>query len=99
MLVTCNRIFVHPDYHAAFEERFRDRAGLVDRMPGFVAFHLLRPTEPGDPYIAMTFWQSREHFEAWTNSEEFQQGHARSGTLPREAYTQHPKLEIYETAD
>jgi heme-degrading monooxygenase HmoA len=33
-----NRIPVHPDHREAFEERFSDRAALVDGMDGFVAF-------------------------------------------------------------
>ena len=30
MIVTCNRIPVNPQHAAAFEERFADRASLVD---------------------------------------------------------------------
>ncbi|MDR7578292.1 MAG: antibiotic biosynthesis monooxygenase, partial [Armatimonadota bacterium] len=41
-------------------------------------------------------WQTREAFEAWTRSEAFQRGHARSGTLPREAFRGPSKLERYE---
>ncbi|PJF41828.1 MAG: antibiotic biosynthesis monooxygenase [Phototrophicales bacterium] len=96
MIVTCNRIPVNPEHAAAFEERFADRASLVDGMDGFIAFQLLRPTKPDDPYIVMTFWESEEHFKAWTESEEFKEGHARSGTLPPQTFRGHPKLEIYE---
>lgn len=98
MVVTCNRIYVNPAYAEQFEERFRSRAGLVETMPGFVSFQLLRPTKEGDPYVAMTHWESMAQFEAWVNSEEFKQGHARSGTLPADAYPQHPQLEVFEVA-
>jgi heme-degrading monooxygenase HmoA len=96
MIVTCNRIPVNPDHAAAFEERFADRASLVDGMPGFISFQLLRPKNPGDPYVVMTFWESDEHFKAWTESAAFKEGHARSGTLPSQAFAGHPKLEIFD---
>lgn len=96
MIVTCNRIPVNPEHAAAFEERFSDRATLVDGMPGFVSFQLLRPTKDGDPYVVMTFWETQEHFKAWTESDAFKEGHARSGKLPPEAFAGHPKLELFE---
>lgn len=96
MIAVANRIFVAPEYAEAFEARFRSRAGLVDRMPGFVSNQLLRPTSAGDPYVVLTLWESRAHFEAWTTSEAFLKGHARSGTLPKEAFTGPNRLEIHE---
>ncbi|GAP63004.1 hypothetical protein ARMA_1427 [Ardenticatena maritima] len=96
MIVVANRIYVHPDYADAFEERFRRRAGLVDHMPGFIANKVLRPLNEGDPYVVLTFWESLDAFKAWTESEAFQKGHARSGTLPKEAFTAPSKLEIHE---
>ena len=96
MITVANRIFVAPEYTQAFEERFRTRAGLVDGMPGFISNQLLRPVNEGDPYIVLTFWESRSHFEAWVNSEAFVKGHARSGTLPKAAFTAPNKLEIHE---
>lgn len=96
MIVVCNRIPVNPEFAAQFEETFSQRASLVDGMAGFVSFQLLRPQNPEDPYTVMTFWESHAHFEAWTQSDEFKQGHARSGTLPKETFLGHPKLEIFE---
>jgi len=96
MIVTCNRIPVNPEHAAAFEERFADRASLVDGMLGFISFQLLRPKSEGDPYVVMTFWESDAHFKAWTESAAFKEGHARSGTLPPQAFAGHPKLEIYD---
>lgn len=98
MVVTCNRIYVNPAYAENFEENFRSRAGLVETMPGFVSFQLLRPTREGDPYVAMTHWQTMEQFNAWVESDAFKQGHARSGSLPADAYLQRPQLEVYEVA-
>lgn len=96
MITVMNRISVKPEFAGAFEERFRTRAGLVDEMPGFIRNEVLRPTQEGKPYIVLTYWESREDFERWTNSEQFKQGHARSGSLPREAFNGHSELEVHE---
>jgi heme-degrading monooxygenase HmoA len=96
MFVVMNRIPVNPDYVEQFEERFINRAREVDKMPGFVRNQVLRPASSDDPYIVLTVWQSKEDFEAWVNSEAFQKGHAKSGTLPRETFLGHSKLESFE---
>ena len=95
MITTANRIYVNPAFAAEFENNFRNRAGLVDHMPGFLRNQLLRPVNDGDPYIVFTTWASRADFEAWVRSDEFKQGHARSGSLPREAFTAQNKLELH----
>ncbi|PYE52847.1 antibiotic biosynthesis monooxygenase family protein [Deinococcus yavapaiensis] len=96
MITVANRIFVAPEFAEQFEERFRARAGLVDTMPGFVANHVLRPTKLGEPYVFLTFWESHEAFRSWTESDAFKQGHARSGSLPREAFSGPNVLEVHE---
>lgn len=96
MITTSNRIFVNPQFEAAFEDNFRNRAGLVDTMPGFIRNLLLRPVNPGDPYIVLTMWDSRAAFEAWVRSPEFVQGHARSGTLPKDVYSAPNQLELHQ---
>lgn len=96
MLTVMNRISVKPEFAAAFEERFAQRAGLVDGMPGFIRNEVLRPSSEGAPYIVLTYWQDRASFDAWVNSEEFKQGHAQSGSLPREAFMGRNQLEIHE---
>lgn len=96
MFVVMNRIAVNPDHAAAFEERFRNRAAEVDKMPGFVRNIVLRPTSPDDPYVVMTMWESKQAFEAWTQSDAFRRGHARSGSLPAEAFRGPSRLEMFE---
>lgn len=94
MIAVANRIFVAPDYVAAFEERFLHRAGLVDHVPGFIRNQVLRPASPNTPYVVLTWWESREHFEHWTQSEAFRKAHAHG--LPKEAYTAPNHVEIFE---
>jgi heme-degrading monooxygenase HmoA len=96
MITVANRIFVNSEYAEQFEEAFRKRAGLVDAMPGFISNQVLRPVNPGDPYIVLTLWNARSDFEAWIRSEAFTQGHAKSGSLPKEAYAAPNKLEVHE---
>lgn len=37
MITVMNRIHVHPEYAEQFEDRFLNRARMVDEMPGFVS--------------------------------------------------------------
>lgn len=96
MITVANRIYVTPEYAEAFEERFRQRAGLVDGMPGFVSNQVLRPVNEGDPYIVFTIWESRQNFIDWVRSDEFVKGHAQSGSLPKEAFAAANVLELHE---
>ncbi len=96
MITVANRIFVKPEFAEAFEARFRERAGLVDKMPGFVSNMVLRPVNEGEPYVVFTLWQSREDFLNWVRSDEFTKGHARSGSLPKEAFSGPNALEVHE---
>lgn len=96
MITVANRIYVAKEYAEAFEQRFRDRAGLVDQMPGFVSNQILRPVNEGDPYVVFTIWNSRQDFLNWVRSDAFVKGHAQSGSLPKEAFTQPNVLEMHE---
>lgn len=96
MFVVMNRIPVNPEYAKQFEERFKNRAGAVDKMKGFIRNQVLRPDTENDPYIVMTYWESKADFDNWVNSDAFKKGHAKSGTLPPEAFLGHPKLEGFE---
>ena len=87
MITVANRIYVNAEYSEAFEQRFRERAGLVDQMPGFVSNQVLRPVNDGDPYVVFTVWDSRQDFLNWVRSDAFTKGHAQSGTLPKEAFS------------
>ncbi len=96
MITVANRIYVRPEFAAAFETVFHERAGLVDKMPGFISNQVLRPVNEGDPYVVFTTWSSRQDFLSWVRSDEFVKGHAQSGTLPKEAYAMPNVLEMHE---
>jgi heme-degrading monooxygenase HmoA len=75
MLVVSNRIQVAQGFEKEFEDRFAGRAGLVDKMPGFIRLEILRPVK-SDYYVVLTHWQDEASFRAWTESKEFQEAHS-----------------------
>ncbi|HEX2623021.1 MAG TPA: antibiotic biosynthesis monooxygenase [Phototrophicaceae bacterium] len=96
MFVVCNRVVINPEHVDAFEERFLSRAGLVDTMPGFVSFQLLRPVKADDGYMVMVTWETKADFQAWMKSQEFKDGHARTGSLPQGTFMGAQSIEHYE---
>lgn len=78
-VVKINAIEVPEGRGPELEKRFAARAGEVDRMPGFEAFELLRPTAGESRYFVYTRWASEEDFRSWMESQEFSKGHAQSG--------------------
>ncbi|HXI04311.1 MAG TPA: antibiotic biosynthesis monooxygenase [Candidatus Saccharimonadales bacterium] len=93
MIVVMNRVPVNEGYSDDFLERFRTRKGLVDGQPGFIRNLVLKPLK-GEFHVVMTFWETREEFDAWTKSEAFQQAHSR--VPPPQMFRGHGELEIYE---
>ena len=75
--IAMNRFRIALGREAEFEQIWRERESNLPGMAGFVAFHLLRgPT--GDEctlFASHTVWESRQHFEDWTNSEAFRKSH------------------------
>jgi heme-degrading monooxygenase HmoA len=57
------------------------RDSHLDKVPGFVEFHLLKGPEADDHtlYASHTVWENRTVFEAWTKSEAFRAAHSRAG--------------------
>ena len=96
MITVANRIYVKPEFQDQFAKRFIDRAGMVDHMPGFVSNYILKPERPGDPYVVLALWESREAFEAWRTAPGFKEGHKGGNTLPPEAFPRPNVLEIHE---
>ena len=82
MITVANRIYVAKEYADAFEQRFRERAGLVDQMPGFVSNQVLRPVNDGDPYVVFTTWNSRQDFLNWVRSDAFVHEVVQDSTRP-----------------
>lgn len=61
----------------ALERHFRDRARLVDGMPGFLYLQLLRPEAGSASHTFLTAWEAREEFRQYMQSEEHRVSHSR----------------------
>ncbi|HYC16849.1 MAG TPA: antibiotic biosynthesis monooxygenase [Pseudolabrys sp.] len=99
MFIAMNRFQVKKGSEEAFEKVWASRESYLDRMAGFVEFHLLRGPEAENYtlYASHTVWQSKTAFEAWTKSEEFRAAHARAGNESTGSlYIEHPKFEGFE---
>jgi heme oxygenase (mycobilin-producing) len=80
MIISFFHVAVPAERSAAFEASWSQRAGLVDKFPGFLGIDVLRDAKQAGKYIVMTRWDSQEHFDAWANSPEFTAGHARGNS-------------------
>ena len=65
MYIAMNRFSVRRGSEADFEAVWLGRDSHLDRVPGFVEFHLLKGPAREDHvlYASHTIWQSREAFE------------------------------------
>lgn len=94
MFIVANRVPVAEDYKEMFEERFRARAGQIEKQPGFVRMQVLQPAKPGVPYVVLTTWQDKAAFEGWVGSEDFRTAHA--NPMPKEAFDGEGAIEMHE---
>ena len=97
MFIAMNRFSVLPGEEAAFEAVWLGREIHLDKVPGFVAFHLLRGPKGEDHtlYSSHTIWRSKEDFEAWTRSDAFRAAHKGAGDN-KPLYLGHPRFEGFE---
>jgi len=97
MYIAMNRFRVKKGSEDAFEQVWLNREIHLDRVPGFVEFHLLKGPEHDDHtlFSSHTVWQSRAAFEAWTKSEAFRAAHKGAGDN-KPLYLEHPQFEGFE---
>ena len=99
MYIAMNRFQVVKGSEQAFETVWATRESYLDRMAGFVEFHLLRGPQAEDHtlYSTHTVWKDKASFEAWTQSDEFRRAHARAGNSTGPSlYLGHPKFEGFD---
>ena len=108
MFIVTNRIPVAQGHEADFEDRFRNRAHLIDKSPGFIKNLVLRPimrrfnhqtgqweeTKDRGYYLVQTYWESEQDFWNWTKSESFRIAH--SNRPPAEMFAGPNVLETHE---
>ena len=94
MFVVMNRVPVAPEWEERFERRFGERAGQIDKNPGFVRMHVMKPQTPETPYVVYTEWETKQAFENWVGSDDFKLAHA--NPLPKEAFAGSGRIEQHE---
>ncbi len=109
IVVVTNCTPVAKGWEAEFQERFRKRAGLIDKEPGFIRNEVHRPRpleldhaagsfvedeDTQDYYQVKTWWKSLDEFIAWTRSESFAEAHR--NRPPKEMFAGSSRLEIHE---
>ena len=97
MFIAMNRFKEIKGSEAAFESVWLSRDSHLDKVPGFVEFHLLKGPEAEDHtlYASHTVWKNRATFEAWTKSEAFRAAHHKAGDN-KPLYLGHPQFEGFE---
>ena len=92
--VVANRVFVKEEYTQEFEQRFKDRAGQIDKQTGFVRMEILRPESNETPYVVLTHWNNKEAFQNWVGSDDFKIAH--QNPMNKDAFLEGGGLEQYE---
>ena len=97
MFIAMNRFRVKKGSEQAFEKVWLSRDSQLNKVPGFVEFHLLKGPEHDDftLYASHTVWQNQSAFEAWTKSEAFRAVHKDAGQN-KPLYIDHPQFEGFE---
>ena len=94
MFVVANRVYVTSEWADKFEERFRNRAGQIEKQVGFVRMEILRPLNEGSPYVVLTTWKDQQAFENWVGGDDFKRAH--QNPLPKEAFSREGQFEQHE---
>ena len=98
-VVKINAVTIPEGRGDEFEQRFADRAGLVDGVPGFLGFQLLRPTDEGGRWFVLSRWESEDAFHGWMSSEDFRKAHERvPGREPVGTHNELLSFEVVELA-
>jgi len=97
MFIAMNRFKINIGKESEFEMIWKNRETLLDQVPGFISFNLLRgETQEGHTLFAShSMWQSQEDFINWTKSESFRDSHKNAGSHT-DLYIGHPNFEGFE---
>ena len=98
MFLAMNRFKIALGFEDGFEKVWRERDSYLSEVEGFVSFNLMKgmETEEFVLYASHSVWQSKEAFEAWTDSEHFRKAHAQA-SAPKGTYLGHPDLELFDS--
>ncbi|MFC3883731.1 antibiotic biosynthesis monooxygenase family protein [Bacillus songklensis] len=74
-----NNIPVRDEGRPIFEYQFNQRAGLIEKEPGFAAIRVLRPMD-SDTYVILTMWDKENSFKNWQQSKAYEKAHQKRET-------------------
>ena len=77
MFIFISHLTIPAADHTELERHFRERAHLVDGMPGFLYLQLLRPQAGEATHTFLTAWRDRGAFRSYMRSVEHATSHAR----------------------
>lgn len=95
--VVCNNVPVLADKQPQFEERFLQRAGKVEKEPGFEAIRILKPIH-SDVNVIITFWRDASFFTDWQESSAYKEAHKHRNTkqgLSKSIFSRPSYVEYY----
>jgi heme-degrading monooxygenase HmoA len=92
MLVVANRLSVAQGHEDRFLQLFEERLPRIRSRSGLREVEILGSVDTNE-FVIKAYWESREAFEQWRNSEDFETAHA---DLPTEMFTGPNQLDIYE---
>jgi heme-degrading monooxygenase HmoA len=97
MFIAMNRFRIAHGFEEGFEAVWRERDSYLSTVPGFRSFSLLKGPVREDHvlYASHTVWESKQAFDAWTESDAFRKAHAQA-SAPKGTYLAHPDLETFE---
>ena len=100
MFIAMNRFRVVKGSETDFEQVWLSRDTHLDKVPGFIEFHLLRGPEAEDHtlFASHTVWASQEDFVNWTKSENFRAEHRNAGGS-KVHYLGHPQFEGFSVVE
>lgn len=93
MIVAAHRTPVVKGREQEFEKYFQNRPKLSDMMPGFIRNEFLKPLN-GEYYIVLSYWETREDFEAWMKSDAYQRSMMRR--MNRDLLAGPRQIELHE---
>lgn len=92
--IVANRVFLKPEFNDEFEQRFRERAGQIDKQTGFVSMKVLKPKSEDTPYVILTAWENEQAFLSWVGSDDFNRAH--QNPMNKDAFLEGGGIEQYE---
>ena len=72
--ISSNNLIAKSEHVDTLVERFSNRKGNVDKYDGFTGFMLIKSD---NKFSVLTGWKSSDDFNAWVNSEAFQNSHVK----------------------